>query len=175
MTFVCFKTYKPQLFRCPRCGAEDYRTRSWIPAPHPLYKGDETGLPVICGSISQDVNEYAGLCRGEMDQVLTGITHDLLPASFGEVDGETIGRGPAPVRISSLRELRKIERDSRIRHEAEPTKFAPYVFREFSQGHSNRDVNAFKGSALERSFSRKVQKPTTQSGLPISVTTKSGG
>lgn len=168
-------TYRPQLFLCPACGCEEYRTRIWIPSSTPLYKGDETGMPVLCHAPHPLGDDPHTPCLAAMDQVLLGITNDLLPASFGEVDGETIGRGPGKVRFSSLRELRKVERDSRIKHEAEPTKHAPFLFREFSQGRSNRDVNAFKNSTYERSYSRKVQKPKTVSGLPISVKTSTGG
>lgn len=163
------RAYGPKLFRCPTCGVEEYRVREWVLAENPCYKGEEIGQPVICSSVPQDPDAYAGLCRGEMEPVLRGIRHDLLPESF-EVDRETIGlTGEGKIRISSLTELRAIEAESIRRHEADPTHHAPTIFRDFSQNHSNRAQNVFSGTPYERAKSRKPPKTITGGGLPIGV------
>lgn len=166
----------PKLFHCPRCGNEDYRLQYWVkvedlnPLPRkPLYKGEEISLPVHCGRLNTLDNDEHEICMAAMDQVHEGIQNDLLPDGF-EVDRETLGEaGGGKRRIATLSEIRRIERDSLRRHEADPHRNAPLVFRDFSQNRSNRHVNSFKDTNYERSRSTRVQRPKTQSGMPISI------
>ena len=144
-----------RLFHCHPCGAQELRWVEFVPAPEPLYKGHEISLPVHCES-----------CSERMDQVLSGVGADVLPESF-EVDGETIGRGPGKVRISSLREIRAIERESEQRHRDKSGTLVN--FREFTQDQRNRHTNSFEGTSYQTNKSRRVERPRTVSNLPIHV------
>lgn len=158
------KSYGPQLFVCPLCGLEDYRTRQWAPVEKPLFKGDEAPLQVTCNAPIGDL-----FCGGAMEQDFSGIAMDLLPNSF-EVDRQTLGlEGEGTVKISSLKELRNIERESIIKHEGDPTKHAPLIFRTMSQDNSNRHDNVFTGTSYERARSQRVPKRRTVSDQPISI------
>lgn len=144
-----------RLFHCFTCGATDLRWIEFVPAPEPMFKGHEISLPVHCES-----------CSDRMDQVLNGVGADLLPESF-EVDGETIGRNPGKVRISSLRELRAIERESEQKHRDKSGTLIN--FREFTQDRGNRHRNSFEGSSYQQAKSRRVERPRTVSNLSINV------
>lgn len=143
-------------FTCSGCGLIEYRWQEWKPAEKPVYKGDEDPLPVHCEG-----------CGAEMFQDHAGISMDLLPESF-VVDAQTIGREePGQVRISSLSEIRKIERESE--RKAANGEGQIIAFREFSQGRSNRGSNVFSGSSFEKGKSRRPEKRKTVSDLPITV------
>ena len=121
-------------------------------------KGYEVPLPVYCRRFECGI--------AEMDQVLSGIGMDVLPEGF-TVDGQTIGREAGEVRISSLSELRQIERDSEQKFRNGEGQIV--AFREFSQDRGNRTRNVFTDTSYETGRSRKIEKPKTQSNLPISV------
>lgn len=155
---------KLRLFRCPTCGVEEYRWRAYRPmTPEEAEemrhtKGYEVPLPVYCRRFECGI--------AEMDQVLSGIGMDVLPEGF-TVDGQTIGREAGEVRISSLSELRQIERDSEQKFRNGEGQIV--AFREFSQDRGNRTRNVFTDTSYETGRSRKIEKPKTQSNLPISV------
>ncbi|PYQ25624.1 MAG: hypothetical protein DMF56_26895 [Acidobacteria bacterium] len=92
--------------------------------------------------------------------------HDLLTGGTGlnvtSADG-------GEVTVSSLREIRTIENESLRR--SRNGDGSPIVFRGFSQNHSNRHVNTFSGSVLEKNKSERIdprQMRTTQ-GRPITA------
>lgn len=161
-----------RLFRCPTCGVEEYRWRTYLPLPEgqkPAYVGEDIPVPVYCqAEISDDPAGGPFVCGAEMEQVLAGIRHDLLPESF--VIADVDGKGER--RISSLSELRQIERDSEQKHRNGEGQILN--FRDFSQDGGNKRTNAFTGSSYETSRSRPIPKRRTVSDLPINVgTTKS--
>lgn len=147
-----------RLFECPVCHAEGWRERTYQPVTdRPLaYKGEEDPVPVICGVDG---------CQGVMDQVLRGQGRDLLPEGF--VIGDVDGKGER--RISSLSELRQIERESERRHRNGEGQILN--FREFSQDRQNRQTNSLAGSSYETGRSQRPTRRTTgrRSELPIQV------
>jgi hypothetical protein len=91
--------------------------------------------------------------------------HDLLTGGTGlDVLNAT---GDAEVRISSLSEIRSIENESLRR--SRNGDGAPIVFRGFSQNRSNRHVNSFSGTSLEKNKSERIdpRKMRTTQGRPI--------
>lgn len=148
-----------RLFRCEACGTEEYRTQYWVPLPEgqrPAYKGEDRPLPVYChhpecASVEPCV------------QVLTGIKHDLLPESF--IIDDLDGKGTR--RVSSLTELRQIERESEQRHRNGEGQILNW--RDFSQDRGNSRENSFKGSSYETGRSRRPESRRTVSGLPIDI------
>lgn len=162
------RTYRPQLFQCPLCGNEEYRTQVWVPADPPRYKGDENKQPVVCGSLPGPEATWLGLCRGLMEQVHTGIGVDLLPDSFiiGDVDGKGARR------ISSLSELRTIERESESR--ARNGEGQILNWRDLSQDRGNQRTNVFTDTSYETARSRPAPRRRTRSNLPITVRSTGG-
>lgn len=153
----------PHLFVCPRCGAEAIRTRVWLPIPDGeprLYKGQEFPLAVLCEAV------YDGeRCMTAMDQDLAGIGCDVFPGDFviDVHDGVKEYKG----RVSSLRELRTIERESEQHARDNPGVATPLVWRDLSQGRSNRAQNTLTGTAWEKGRSQRAD-PRTQRGRRIS-------
>jgi hypothetical protein len=156
------------LMRCPLCGCEQIRTPIWIPVPEErrLYKGQEERLPQICSTVPTDPDVYAGICRGQLETVLGGVANDLLPNDF-VVDLETLGMGRGHQRISSLSEIRTIERESEKRHRNGEGQIV--AWRDLSMNRNNRERNTFEGSSYQTGKSRLPPRRTTQSGLPIQV------
>jgi len=64
-------------------------------------------------------------------------------------------------RVSSLSELRAIERESE-RHARNEPGCTPLVFRDFSQGHSNRATNALSRTEYDRASMKRPSTRTTQ-------------
>jgi hypothetical protein len=162
----------PVLMRCPLCGSEQVRTPVWVNVPEEtrLYTGQQERLPEICTTVPQDPDAYAGLCRGELEVILQGQATDLLPGDF-IVDLETIGRGKGHARISSLSEIRSIERESEKKHRNGEGQII--AWRDLSMNRNNRERNTFEGSSYQTGKSRLPPRRTTQSGLPIHVSATS--
>lgn len=152
-------------YRCPICGNEELRQGRFVRVPEEIreYRGQETRLPEYCGSIPQDRDAYAGLCRGIMVWTPTASQTDLLREDF------VIDIGEGPRRVSSLSELRGIEAQS-LRKAANGDG-AALNFRGFSQDRSNRDRNSLAGSTYEKNRQIPIAdiRRQTASGLPISV------
>jgi len=145
-----------RLFRCPACGAEELRERTYelVTDRPPLYKDEDRPVPVLCS---------ASNCTFEMSQVLIGQGHDLLHEDF--IIGDVDGKGER--RISSLSELRQIERESEQRHRNGEGQILN--FRDFTQDAGNKRTNAFTNSSYETGRSKKADTRRTQSNLPIDV------
>lgn len=135
------KTYQGQsLWVCPACGNREYRPARYVPVPEErrLYKGQEERLPEYC---PHHHTEEQGFTQ-EMVWTPESSAHDLLGESFiVDLDG-------VQTKLSSLHELRALENLS-LRKAANGDG-SPSIFRRFSQDHSNRDVNALRGSHLEK-------------------------
>lgn len=141
-------------YRCPDCGVVEERCGRFIPTPESdrLYTGQEIRLPETCRK-----------CGSVMTWAPVSSQTDLLKQDFViNIDG-------TDRRVSSLTELRAIERDSL--RKAANGEGAPHVFRGFSQDRSNRDVNTLKGSSFETNRQVPIDRNprVTQSGMPISV------
>lgn len=118
----------------------------------------------FCGALNPDPDSYAGLCRGELE-IIPGGMFDLLPEGF-EIDMEMFTHGDQrKVRVASLSELRKIERESQ--RKADDGIGTPLVWRDLTQDRSNRDVNALRNSSYETGRATPLSKRSTTSGLPI--------
>lgn len=147
-----------RLFVCPTCLRQEMRWREWTPVldRRPYYKGEEYPLPVHCENGC-----------GTMEQPLSGIGKDLLPESF-LVDNETLGLGDGgQTRISSLRELRTIERESERRFRDRAGQIVN--FRAFTQERGNSKTNSFEGSSYQTGRSTRPERRATVSNLPINV------
>lgn len=158
---------------CPVCGCVDLRagTFSEVPEERRVYRGQEERAPEVCGK----VDHYAevGLpkpsdhCQGIMVWTPESSATDLLREDF------IVDLGDGPRRISSLTELRAIERDSEQRHK--DGRGAIHIFRDLSQNSSNRHVNTLSGSSYEKNKSFRPPARVTSSGLPLSVRSFSPG
>jgi hypothetical protein len=70
----------------------------------------------------------------------------------------TVDYGSGPTEITSLSQIRSIERESERSVRRDP-KGQPYVFRAYSQDHSNRDVNTLASEGVQQ------QKPKKQANV----------
>lgn len=61
----------------------------------------------------------------------------------------TVDYGSGPTEITSLNQVRTIERESEKASRNDP-RGQPYVFRAFSQDHSNQDVNTLKSQGIQQ-------------------------
>ena len=68
----------------------------------------------------------------------------------------TVDYGSGPVEITSLSQIRSIERSSENLARNEP-KGQPYVFRAFSQDNSNQDVNTLRSEGVQQK--RPLKRP----------------
>lgn len=161
-----------KLFHCPSCGVTEYRERTYVPVTDrkPYYAGEDRAVPVVCGVLllpaAPDVLDPQP-CTGIMDQVLRGQSHDLLREDFIiDVDGS------GPRRVSSLSELRALERHSEQQHRNGEGQILN--FREFTQDRNNRERNSFEGSGYQTGKARRPERRKTLSNLPINVRTTQG-
>lgn len=133
------------------------RTYELVTDRKPYYAGEDRPVPVYCRE------EHGSAVV--MDQVLKGIGKDLLSESF--IIGDIDGRGER--RLSSLSELRNLERESEIRHRNGEGQIVN--FRDFSQDRNNRERNSLSGSSYETGKSVRAPRRVTSSGLPINIRT----
>lgn len=154
---------------CPECGCEDLRAGTWteVPEERRLYRGQEERAPEYCGAMPGPDATWLGLCRGIMVWTPESAATDLLREDF------VVDLGDGPRRISSLTELRAIERDSEQRHR--DGEGAIHIFRDLSQNSSNRHVNTLSGSSYEKNKSFRPPARVTSSGLPLTVRSFSPG
>lgn len=145
-----------RLFCCtnPDCSWQEFRWREYRPVAQPRFRGEDEPLPVHCEN-----------CGAPCDQVLRGIGNDLLPASF--VIDDVDGKGSR--RISSLAEIRAIERESERKFRDGTGQILN--FREFTQDRGNKLRNSFEGTAYQRSKSQLPERRQTLSNLPINIHT----
>lgn len=125
-----------------------------VPEAVRVYRGQERRLEEVCS------------CGGTMIWTPESAATDLLREDF------VVDLGDGPRRISSLTELRAIERDSEQRHR--DGEGAIHIFRDFSQSRSNRHTNTLSGSSYEKNKSFRPPRRVTSSGLPLTVRNISG-
>lgn len=139
---------------CPTCDLADLRAGRFVAVPEECraYRGQERRLPEMCP-----------ICRVSMVWTPTASATDLLREDF------IIDVGEGPRRVSSLSELRGIERSSL--RKAANGEGAALNFRGFSQNRSNKDRNSLAGTSLEtnRQIPMAEIRRRTTSGLPITV------
>jgi hypothetical protein len=149
-----------QPYRCNYCGHAAVLRAYWIQVPEECRQytwETERKLDPLCSSCGCSMTWYPEPTTG----------WDLLPEDF-IVDGETIGRGEGKFRISSLSEIRVIERESERRHRNGEGQII--AFREFNQDRGNSRTNSFTGSGYETGRSQlPVRRHTIKRGLPIQV------
>lgn len=148
---------------CPQCKNSELRAGRFVPVPEETrdYRGQEMRLPEICNKFwAADDYFPDGYCLGVMVWTPTQAANDLLGEHF------VINIGQGEQKISTMTELRTIERDS-LRRSANG-EGAPHIFRGFSQNKSNRDVNTLAGSSFEKAKQVPVNRKT-QSGQDITA------
>lgn len=160
MSNVTLVQHGEQPYRCDYCGHHGIYRAWWMPiAPeHRTYAWEtEQKLDPLCSSCGCSMTWYPEPTSG----------WDLLPEDF-LVDGETIGRGPGTFRISSLQEIRKMERESEQRYRNGDGQLIN--FRVLTQDRGNSKTNSFRDTGYERARSRFPERRTTiKRNLPITV------
>lgn len=141
---------------CPACG-HIVRDRLFSLADIDRWKASPATSPLaICAACDADLSRPT-----PMEILYTTSAHQLLGEDFviDVDDGHTYYRR----RVSSLSELRAIERESE-RHARNEPGCTPLVFRDFSQNRSNRATNTLAGTEWERGKSRRPDGRGTHAG-----------
>ncbi len=154
-----------QRFRCPRCGFVD---TFWYPTPVYDINHNRISSWPCCPHCTLDDQLMASDYElpPQMEAFPETMQHDLLTGGTGLTVQSADG---GDVTVSSLREIRTIENESLRR--ARNGDGSPIVFRGFSQNRSNRHVNSFSGSSLEKNKSERIDPRSmkTTQGRPITA------